>query len=88
VVAVGGIEVQGVASFSGGVLSHGRGVPKRTGFGGGEVVGFGVVLGLFSSEITDFGGVFRIGADEGSNVGVASFRGRSCVTDDESIVTC
>ena len=47
VVAEGGMEVQGVASFSGGVLSQGMGTPKRTAFGEGEVVGLGVVLGSF-----------------------------------------
>ena len=72
-VSVGGIDVQGVASFSGGVLSQGRGVPKRTGFREGEVVGLGVVSGLFRSETTLFGGIFRIGGGEGSNVGLASF---------------
>ena len=45
VVASGEMAVQGVASFSGGVLSQARGTPKRTAFGEGEVVGFRVVLG-------------------------------------------
>ena len=47
VVAPGGMEVQGVASFSGGVPSQGMGTPKRTAFGEGEVVDLGVVLGRF-----------------------------------------
>ena len=47
VVAAGGMELQGVASFSGGVLSHGRGTPNRTAFGEDEVVGLGIVLGSF-----------------------------------------
>lgn len=52
------------------------------------MVGFGVILGLFGSEIEGLRGVLEVGLGEGSNVGSGASGVRSCVTDGESIVTC
>ena len=88
VVAAGGVGVHGRASLPGGVSSQGIGTSNRTVFGDGEVVGFGVILGLFGSEIEGLRGIFEVGLGEGSNLGCGASGARSCVTDGKSIVTC
>jgi len=87
-VVAGGIVVHGRASLLGGVSSQRIGTSNRTVFGDGEVVGLGVILGLFGSEIEGLRGVFEVGLGKGSNVGSSASGVRTCVTDGESIVTC